>query len=157
MAVDHDQLGAGELTISITLQGAKELTAGLDKMSGEIVKAVEDAVTATGLELRGEIIEAIQSGPASGHVYEKYTPRRTHQASAAGEAPMSDTGRLAGSVTFNRESDLTVTVGSNLVYAAWLEFGTIKMAPRPVWQPKAEEMAPKFAQRLERAILGAIK
>lgn len=142
-------------TIKIT--GAKELEAALADMSQEVQNAVEGVVDATGLELRGDIVKRYNRGPASGRTYQKYSPRRTHTASAPGQAPQTDTGRLAGSVTYVKNSPLTVTVQSALPYAAWLEFGTTEMSPRPAWTPAAEEAQPKFQKRMENAVGSAIK
>lgn len=142
---------------TITLNGAKELQAALKGMTAEMETAVEKAVQATGLELRGDIVKRYNRGPASGRTYQKYNPRRTHTASAPGQAPQTDTGRLAGSVTYVVNSPLTVTVESALMYAQWLEYGTTKILPRPAWTPAAEAAAPKFQKRVERAVSGAIK
>lgn len=81
----------------------------------------------------------------------------THQASAPGQAPMSDTGRLASSIEFDQIGPLTATVGSNLIYAKWLEYGTRKMAPRPFFRPAVERMRKDFSKRLEAAISGALR
>ena len=140
-------------TISVT--GTKELQAALEALGDDISQAVTDAVNATGLELRSDIQKRIRNGPSTGRVYRRRSI--THQASAPGEAPASDTGRLRNSVTFKRIDDLTVTVGSRLAYASYLEFGTRKIARRPAWAPAAMQAEPKFRKRLEAAIAGAIR
>jgi HK97 gp10 family phage protein len=145
------------MTTTISITGTKELAKALQSMGAEIREAAGDAVKATALEMQGEIKRRIQSGPASGITYQKYNPRRTHRASAPGEAPMTDTGRLAGSVMFDVVGEMSATVGSALVYAAWLEYGTRHMSARPVWTPVAEEADEKFMKRLEAAIGGAVK
>lgn len=147
------------MTVTLRLDGVEQLSRALAEMTQEIKDEVGKAVNATGLDLRGDIVKRYQRGPASGKTYEKYNPRRTHVASAPGEAPATDTGRLASSVEFKREDDLSVTVGSALVYAAALEFGAPSqgIAPRPAWVPAAEAMRPKFRRRLERAIEEAMK
>ena len=137
---------------TITMDGGKELQAALRNMGPELQDVVGQIVEGTGLELRGDIVKRYQSGPASGRVYQKYNPRRTHRASAPGEAPMSDTGQLAGSVVYKVVSDMAVEVSSGMPRAAWLEYGTTQMAPRPAWRPAVEEMAPLFRSRLETAI-----
>lgn len=142
---------------TITLEGGKELKAALRLMGQDIQEAVGKAVLGTAIELRGDIVKRYNQGPATGRVYEKYNPRRTHQASAPGQAPMTDTGRLAGSVVFEVEGPLTASVSSAMALAQWLEYGTTRIAPRPAWVPAAEEMALKFRTRLERAIAGEIR
>ena len=143
--------------VTLELQGGDQLAAALRAYGAAAEKHVGDAVNATGLELRGEIVKAYQRGPATGITYEKSNPRRTHTASAPGEAPATDTGRLASSVNYKREGAMSATVGSNIVYAAMLEFGTSRIAPRPAWVPATEAMRPKFRQRLETALARAAK
>jgi len=143
--------------VTMQLEGGDQLAAALRAYGAKAEKHVGDAVNATGLELRGDIIKRIQKGPASGVTYEKYNPRRTHTASAPGEAPATDTGRLASSVDFKREGPMSATVGSQVAYAAMLEFGTSRIAPRPAWVPATESMRPKFRQRLETALARAAK
>ena len=137
------------------LEGGDQLAAALRAYGAKAERHIGDAVNATGLELRGEIVKAYQRGPASGVMYEKDNPRRTHQASLAGEAPATDTGRLASSVNFKREGPMSATVGSDIAYAAMLEFGTSRIDPRPAWVPAVEAMRPKFRQRLETALARA--
>ena len=134
------------------IEGGNQLAAALRAYGAAAERHVADAVNATGLELRGEIVKAYQRGPASGVTYEKSNPNRTHTASAPGQAPATDTGRLASSVEFRREGAMSATVGSQVAYAAMLEFGTSRIDPRPAWVPAAEAMRPKFRQRLERAL-----
>ena len=143
--------------VTMQLEGGDQLAAALRAYGAAAEKHVGDAVNATGLELRGDIVKAYQRGPASGVTYEKYNPRRTHTASAPGEAPATDTGRLASSVDFKRDGPMSATVGSNIVYAAMLEFGTSRIDPRPAWVPATEAMRPKFRQRLEAALERAAK
>lgn len=61
---------------------------------------------------------------------------RTHKASAPGEPPAVDTGRLRGGIA----TDIRFTlfglegvVGTNVDYGPMLEFGTKKIKPRPMW------------------------
>ena len=143
--------------VTMQLEGGDQLAAALRAYGAAAERHVGDAVNATGLELRGDIVRRIQQGPASGVTYEKYSPRRTHTASAAGEAPATDTGRLASSVDFKREGPMSATVGSQVAYAAMLEFGTSRIDPRPAWVPATEAMRPKFRQRLEAALERAAK
>jgi len=139
------------------LEGLEGLQAALSEMTKEIEAEVDKAIDATGLELRGNIIKNYQRGPASGATYEKYNPRRTHRASAPGEAPATDTGRLASSVNYKKDGAMSATVGSEIVYAAMLEFGTSRIAPRPAWVPAVEAMRSKFERRIQDALARATK
>ncbi len=144
------------MRVTVRFEGDKLLVKALRNMSAEGERRVSDALNATGLELRGDIVKRYQQGPTSGISYEKQNPSRTHQASAPGEAPMTDTGRLAGSVTFKKEIGLAVSVSTDVVYGPWLEFGTMDIKPRPNWIPATEEMQPKHIRRMEAALRKAM-
>lgn len=90
--------------------------------------------------------------PGHGRVYEpgEYWMRRggklyhwvrtlpTHQASAPGDSPASDTGHLLASIEQSLEEDANGVygrVGSRLQKAEYLEMGTSLMAPRPFLRP----------------------
>lgn len=152
------------MSLSIRLEGSQDLQTALRRMSDDIKDAVGKEVVATAVELRSDVVKSIQRGPASGRTYKKSNPTRTHTASAPGEPPMSDTGRLANSIEFDKVGPLTATVGSNLDYALWLEYGTASMnfaggvgGPRPFMRPAVERIKPLFIGRLEGIIKGAAR
>lgn len=145
------------MATTIRLTGDEQVRQALSDMSDGIRAEVSKAVVGTAVELRRDVVKSIQHGPASGRLYQKYNPRRTHRASAPGQPPMSDTGRLASSIVFDQEGDLTASVGSSLVYALYLEYGTRKMRARPFFRPAVEEMRAKFNKRLEKAIAKATR
>ena len=143
------------MTATLNLGGAREVLAALERWSEDAKSRLADAINATGLEVRGEIVRAYQRGAASGRVYRKYKPNRTHRASAPGEPPATDTGRIASSVTFAQSDRFAGTVGSVVAYAAYLEFGTLRIAKRPAWLPAIEAIRPRYIARLERAMAEA--
>jgi HK97 gp10 family phage protein len=145
------------VTVRIRLTGSDALQAALREASGDVRAAVAREVTATAIRLRKDIVRSIQRGPASGETYVKYKPRRVHTASAPGQAPASDTGRLANSIEWDVMGPMTATVGSKLAYAVHLEYGTRKMAARPFFRPAVERMRKQFNARLNAAISGALK
>ena len=141
------------MTIKVSFRGEAELRRALSKMGAEAKRELKKVVDGTGLELRGDIVKAYNQGPATGTVYQKYKPRRTHRASSPGETPKTDTGRLASSVTFASDiARLSATVSSKLPYAAWLEYGTMKIAKRPAWVPAVTKITGKFNRKVEAAI-----
>ncbi|MNE40071.1 hypothetical protein D3C80_1340600 [compost metagenome] len=81
--------------------------------------------------LAGETItNANLSRPGSGRIYGK------HQASAPGEPPAVDTGRLRNATQADTQvrrdgDDIVGRVVANSEYAHALEVGTERMAPRP--------------------------
>jgi HK97 gp10 family phage protein len=137
--------------MSVTLTGNKQLLANLRKFGAAADKYVADVVNGTAQNIRTTAIRSIQRGSKSGVVYQKYAPNRTHQASAPGQAPASDTGRLANSITADIEGKrATVTAGTE--YAAPLEFGTRDIEPRPFMVPAMEQERPKFNARLQKIV-----
>ena len=103
--------------------------------------------------VRNTAVTSINQGAKSGVVYEKYNPRRTHRASAAGEPPATDTGYLVSNIFTNIDTDgLGASVESRAEYSSYLEFGTQKMAARPFLQPALEENKPRI-RRLQRQMV----
>lgn len=141
----------------LSLVGDKELIANLKQFGINAEREVIAAVQATAQGLRGNAIRYIQRSPASGIVYQKSEPNRVHRASAPGQAPATDTERLAGSIKAEI-SGKAATVTADTEYAAFLEFGTQHMEPRPYMTPAMEEERPRFNKRLneiaERAAAG---
>jgi len=123
---------------SIRVVGFKDLFSDIGIAGQKLKEVVQDTIDDAGLRTQEFAIRGIQGGPATGRTYEKYTPRRTHQASAPGEFPMSDTGRLAASVAIEGLGTNVVSVGTNVRYGPMLEFGTSNMRPRPWLTPSAE-------------------
>lgn len=93
-----------------------------------------DVMSARLIEL---IQEQIRTGAKTGRVYRRYKPFRIHQASAPGQAPAEDLGNLSRSFvavqTKINQYAYKNTVGSNLSYAAALEYGypDRNLLPRP--------------------------
>jgi len=112
------------------------------------------AVAATAQKVRGDAIKSVQRGAKSGAVYtrspgQNLSPR--HQSSAPGQAPATDTGTLVSSIKAESK-DLTGRVYSDLEYAFWLEFGTLKMEPRPYLNPALMGNKQYFVNQLTKAI-----
>jgi hypothetical protein len=72
----------------------------------------------------------------------------THTASAAGDAPATDTGGLISSLYFKQDTKMSATIGSRLAYAYYLEYGVTRIAPRPVWQPETIKGQTKLNERV---------
>jgi len=79
--------------------------------------------------------------PGTGREYRRGSV--THRASAPGQPPAVDTGRLRASITWRRGGTHKTNwrdVGTNVLYAVELEKGTSKTAPRPFMLPAAERL-----------------
>ena len=123
-----------------TLKNLRLLQNGLDKELTNVLRG-------GGQLIRSEAIRSIQSGPKSGRTYEKYNPRRTHKASAPGQAPASDTGNLVSQIMSVADGKDTL-VESRAEYSKFLEFGTSKILPRPFLFPASEKSTKKIVQVL---------
>lgn len=68
------------------------------------------------------------------------------------ECPV-DTGRLRNSITHDVDmSEQAAYIGSNVEYAAFVELGTSKMAPRPYLRPAAENHSAEYKSIVESAL-----
>lgn len=138
------------MTFDLRLEGGPELKAALDRMTKAQASKVDRVVQRTAAELEAGIKLQIQQGPKTGKIYQRGNV--VHQASAPGQAPASDTGVLMGSITHEREGEGRAAVMSRTIYAAFLEFGTRKMAPRPAWLPEIEDAREPFLADLRKAL-----
>lgn len=84
--------------------------------------------------VRNEAISLILNSPKTGRVYRRGGVE--HIASAPGEPPASDTGRLVNSIeTVYDVLQLSGIVRCTVAYGPFLEYGTQKMEPRPFLRP----------------------
>jgi len=95
--------------------------------------ALGQAVAVKAQQLRTEIVEQL-SQPGTGEIYDR------HIASAPGDPPAVDSGRLRQSIVALKVDQFRWRVGTNVEYALYLEFGTRRMAPRPFLRPAAEKV-----------------
>ena len=104
------------------ITGEKEVAKAIKKVSktakGELAKVINRGC----ILIASNAKKRIQKGPKSGIVYEKYRPRRTHQASAKGQAPATDLGTLVNNIEIKLEDKgLTGWIISKALYSKWLE------------------------------------
>lgn len=143
-------------TAAIQVKGTQEVAAALARFGAEVTDQVRKAVAATALEALTDVRKAIQGPPKTGREYPRGKDgSKIHRASAPGEAPATDTGALVSSTYFTQPDSMTAAIGSRLDYAFYLEFGTMRIEPRPSWVPAAERAAPRLQKRLERVIAQA--
>lgn len=138
------------------LTGSKELQQALKKFGANAEQALVDIVNGTAQNVRSNAVKAVQRGAKSGTTYQKYQPRRTHRASAPGQAPATDTGRLVGSITASINGK-TAEVSASAEYATFLEFGTQDMEARPFLFPALEKERPAWDRRLSKVVEAAAK
>ena len=135
---------------------ADDLFADLKRLSEISQQAVIDTINDVAMQTHETSVQGIQRGPASGRTYTRGTV--THTASAPGEYPMSDTGRLASNVIFNLAtgSNPTASVGTNISYGAYLEFGASKMAARPWLLPSFKQSVATIGEELKAKFEGGV-
>ncbi len=100
-------------------------------------------------------IRKMQSGTKSGRTYRRRG--KTHIASAPGEAPAVDSGRLVQSTTTKyNPTELYGTVNWATEYAAALEYGTQKMGARPYARVSLAERRDEIKADIQREIKEAL-
>ena len=127
------------MDIKINVKNLKKVMSQLGRLNKDLEQPFQEVVKGGGQLIRAEAVKSIQSGAKSGIVYEKYNPRRSHRASAPGQAPASDTGNLVSKIIVKQKTKNVVNVESNADYSAFLEYGTSKMDPRPFMLPAFEK------------------
>jgi HK97 gp10 family phage protein len=141
--------------------GVSAKVQGLDALARrfEAKRALDGAQIAVALEESATIVQAaaqqkIMDGPKTGIIYKKYNPRRTHQASAPGEAPANDLGWLVANILIDKAEVLTgrIRIVGLAAYHKWLEFGTRLIAPRPSLRPALMESKPAVLAAFRRAL-----
>lgn len=116
-----------------------------------IRSAAERGLVAATEEVRTEAISLILDTPKTGRIYRRRGVY--HQASAPGEPPASDTGRLVKSIRTEFDFDRLVgRVIASTKYAALLETGTSRMAARPFMRPALANKRDAITARLNEAV-----
>ena len=145
------------MEVNIKVKGLKKAQDALKSLEKDLEQPFREVILGGAQLIRGEAIKSIQTGPKSGRIYEKYNPRRTHQASAPGQAPASDTGNLVSQIIVRPKTHDEVAVESNALYSSFLEFGTSKMLARPFLFPATERSRPKIVQAVFNRVVKEIQ
>jgi len=137
----HGKRGRG---VKVKLSGILADKKTLRKMGDNVEDLLDKEVLMTAVDTANISRKSIQRGIKTGTTYQKYEPRRTHRASAKGEPPATDTGRLVGSITQERTGVAEAEVGSTVDYSKFLEFGTRDMDERPWLRPALKKAGEQF-------------
>ncbi len=135
------------------MDGISALSRQLAELAGDADAVMTEVVTNLAIDTHREAVQGIQRGPATGAVRPDGS-----RASAPGEYPMSDTGRLANNVVANlpTSGNISAEVGTNVQYGRYLEFGTSRMAARPWLLPSFNKAKAGVEAKLKRAIERAL-
>lgn len=134
----------------------------------KIRQAAMRGVTAAVEDIRTEAVRLIEETPKTGRLYYREGISQTsksgksfsggHRASAPGEPPASDSGRLVGSITVEMMPErLAGQVGPRVDYGKYLEFGTQRMEPRPFMRPALANKLDAIEERIKDEILAVLK
>ena len=149
------------MDFSFKVEGLERIEKATREVQANVNKELEKGLYACALKVEHEAKASIASGNKSGRIYKR--GNITHKASAPGEAPATDTGRLISSINsyLNKLAGLEafVVAGRGVAkYATMLEHGTSKMAARPFMFPAVEKSKAFIQERLNKAVRdGALK
>lgn len=145
------------MDFSVKVDGLDKIQKASDRVKTEVVKELQKALYASALKVQREAQDSIRKGQKSGRIYKRGD--KIHRASAPGEAPASDTGRLVNSITahlnkisMNKLESFVVAGRGVVKYARMLEFGTAKIAARPFMLPAFEKNRRWIQERLNKAV-----
>ncbi len=128
-----------------------------------VEKKVNAALIIAGEVMATEARRSVQNSPRGGVTYQKYNPRRTHTASAAGEAPATDLGFLVRSITTEANPAnarvFVLCAHSIAPYAKALEYGDMSrnLQPRPFMRPALRAKQKQAEAIVRQAVRAAIK
>ena len=135
----------------MTVRGADKLMKQLRRLPLDARAGIGRALAVSVMELDSYAKQKIQGGGRGGRTYHRRSV--THQSSAAGEYPKTDTGQLVSSLFFRVGADkLSAFFGTKLAYGRYLEFGTSRMAPRPWLRPTLKANEGRISDRLKQAV-----
>lgn len=149
------------MEFSVSVEGLDKLAQANLRVQQSIIKELKIGLYASAQRVETEAKKSILSGKKTGHIYKLRSVQ--HRASAPGEAPASNTGRLVNSInsylnTLGTALESIVVAGRGVVkYAVMLEFGTAKIAPRPFMLTAFEKSRQWIKDRLARAVNDGIK
>ncbi len=152
---------------------ATEVKIDKDKILALVKEAGREGMDVVALQLSSLVREAL-SQPGQGRIYrigkgsrkgKTLRARGYHRASAPGQPPAVNTGRLRSSFSVSGRggedqisyidednNGIRLTFGSRVSYAGALEHGTNRVAARPYLEPAVETMKERVAGIMAKAI-----
>lgn len=117
----------------------------IGKVTAHYRSQVADNMQRAVFFLQQRSIDSLRSGDKTGRIYKRGSVE--HRASAPGEAPATDTGRLQGAITTGVLTFPLKVIGkviAQTVYAGPLELGTKRIKPRPFLRPPIDNNRAKL-------------
>lgn len=154
------------MRLDVQVDGISQLSRQLADLVGDAEAVMTETISRIVMDTRAAAVQGIQRGPKTGRTYDttfwtdaqgrvrRGRARVPHTASARGQYPASDTGRLANNIDFRLPAAgrMQGIVGTNIVYGRYLEFGTSRMSARPWLLPSFEKAKVGVEARLKKAI-----
>ena len=143
-------------------QNRNRLNIRLGNMAKSVRPAVLRSLRRGGLKIENSAVEGIIDPPKTGRIYKsRHRKGAVHQASAPGEFPAADSGRLHQSITTavvqNDDTRVAVETGANTPYALAMEYGTSRIEPRPFMGPSFNEHREAIKDEVTLAVAQAIR
>lgn len=122
------------------------------QLTEQAMRAVEATMKGAAMIVANDAKRRVQRGEKTGRIY----VRRgiAHQASAPGQSPATDTGKLVSSIVADAEG-LTAYVEARAIYGKWLEYGTRHIKPRPFMVPAFEANRERIGDLIRSAVATA--
>ena len=121
-----------------SLKGLKKTKSKNETRKKDVVRITKRVLTSCAADVMNTALESIKN-KGTGRVYERYNPRRSHQASAPDMPPATDTGFLGQNISMNVKTRSDGAVVAQIVSAApyikALEYGTTEIHQRPFMRP----------------------
>jgi HK97 gp10 family phage protein len=137
--------------MSIKVSGIENVIAKMYLAANSAESAVDEEVRKGAFVVQDTATNSIKGGGKSGKAYKR--GKKSHIASAPGEAPAADKGRLDNSIMALKSIDGDGwLVGTALKYGKHLEFGTKDIKPRPWLIPALEANRNAIENNIKSAI-----
>lgn len=146
------------MDFSVKIEGLDKIATASAAIRQNVADEINKAAFASAQKIASEAKRSLNDGNKSGRLYTRRSV--SHRASAPGEAPATDTGRLVNSIvaTFKGAGEAFTIAGRGLAkYAPLLEFGTSKIAPRPFMLPALEKSKAWITARFNDAVRRGIE
>lgn len=140
----------------MTVRNADKLIKKLQRLPLDMRGGIGSALRLSVIEMDAYAKQHISGGGRSGRTYRRRSV--THQASAPGEFPKTDTGELVASLFFRVAANkLSAFFGTKLAKGKWLEYGTSRMRARPWLRPTFKANVDKVTARVRAAVNEALR